>query len=208
MFIHTPCGCNVIEWLLLFLEATRSNILGRYVFLWVCQFPLTWHSKGCKRFLLFPLFLLLLVLLFGQRPYRVTDGPRFCTPRGPLSHLWMCGEKRSVLTLPHHGDQALGHLSTGSWLGGVWLHGGGAFLWLRPLLCVWGLCDWGRGPHQPHILAAFKHPATTHTPMSAKDKMDKTHKYLHTGRVTSPAVFRRGPGYVVKLHLPAHALFV
>lgn len=106
---------------------------------------------------------------------------------------------------PQHGDQAVCHFSAGSWLCGVRLHGCMALL--RLLLGVGGLAHWRRRPHEPHFITALKHPSHTH---------------IHTGEVRRsvgcdgtttrqavvPSVFGSGSRHVIKLDLPANALFV
>lgn len=58
---------------------------------------------------------------------------------------------------PQHGDETVSDLPTGSWLGGVGLHG------CRPLLAlllgVRCLRDWRWRPHQPDVVTALEHPS-------------------------------------------------
>lgn len=61
---------------------------------------------------------------------------------------------------PQHSDQAVGHLSTGSRLGGVWLHGCWTFLSL--LLGVRRLRDRRWRPHQSDFIATLKNPWQRH----------------------------------------------
>lgn len=106
---------------------------------------------------------------------------------------------------PQHGDQTLRHLSTGSWLSGVWLHGGRTLL--RLLLGVGRLGDGRRRPHQPDFIAALEHPS--HTDVQGHVGAGPCSVTECRGRHgLSPSVFRGGSGHVVELDFPANALLV